>query len=93
MHYSTKKPLCSNFRVVTTIVLNLQSFKIFMVYFQTAEVTASIQAEGRINCLDFYNVSYRNDPKFSDKQVCTNCIDPDQTAPGEEGTIKMSPQC
>ena len=25
--------------------------------------------------------SYRNDPKFSDRQVWTNSADPDQTAP------------
>ena len=26
-------------------------------------------------------IMYRNDPKFSDKQVWTNSVDPDQTAP------------
>ena len=25
--------------------------------------------------------NYRNDPKFLDRQVWANCVDPDQTAP------------
>ena len=28
-----------------------------------------------------YNISYRNDPKFSDRQVRANSADPVQTAP------------
>ena len=28
--------------------------------------------------------TYGNDPKFSDRQVCANSVDPDQTAPEEQ---------
>ena len=30
---------------------------------------------------------YCNDPKFSDKQVCANSADPDQTAPRPRGAV------
>ena len=32
---------------------------ILHIVFQTAEITASVQAEERINCVDFYNVRSR----------------------------------
>ena len=28
-----------------------------------------------------YSVSYRNDPKYWDRQACVNSVEPDQTAP------------
>ena len=31
--------------------------------------------------IDFFSMFYHNDPKFSDRQVWANCVDPDQTAP------------
>ena len=31
------------------------------------------------NFLDIF--TYRNDPNFSNRQVCANSVDPDQTAP------------
>ena len=33
--------------------------------------------------IQFSELKYCNDPKFSDKQVCPNSVDPDQTAPDQ----------
>ena len=35
----------------------------------------------KYSCCNIVNVYYPNDPKFSDRQVCANSADPDQTAP------------
>ena len=34
---------------------------------------------------------YRNDPKFSDRQVCANSADPDQTAQSDQSTLFAIP--
>ena len=70
------------------IWLTIIMFSLYYVYLNFF-VISCFGFEGRIwvltvtspgHCL-LFTLNYRNDPKFTDKQVWANSADPDQTAP------------
>ena len=61
----------------------VKAYIVFLVYINLFSLTTIRLSLLTITIAAFtcVNVKYRNDPKFSDRQVYANSVDPDQTAP------------